>query len=114
MPQAQGALSQVVSQREASFKTLPTSIKSKKIYFTTEALKFTQSFAESAIIRGGVRHPTQSSRDKTDVGGDIDSELNANTLLFFAALGSIETVMTGGTMGSALASPSAVIDSATR
>ena len=111
MPQAQGALSQILSQREASFKTLPTSIKSKKIYFTTESLKFMQSFAQSNIIRGGSRHPTQSSRDKTDVGGDLNTELNANTLLFFAALGSIESVMTGGTMGSALSSPTAVIDS---
>lgn len=108
--QAQGALSQVLAQRETTFKTLPGTIASKKIYFTKCSLAFTQEFVESLMIRGAVRHPTAPSRGNTDVAGDIITELNANTLLFFAALGSMETAGTGHTVGSALTTPTAVID----
>ncbi len=110
MAQAQGALSQIIAMRETSFKTLPSAKKSKKIYFTKEGLKFSQDLVTSNMIRGGSRHPSQALRGNTDVGGSISTELNANTMLFFAALGSMESTMTGGTMGAALTTPTAVID----
>lgn len=112
--QAQGALSQIIAQRETSFKTLPSTKKSKKVYFTKEGLRFSQEMVSSNMIRGASRHPSQPLRGNTDVAGSISTELNANTFLFFAAMGSIESAMTGGTMGSALATPSAVINGTTQ
>lgn len=111
MPQAQGALSQILVQRESSFKVVPGTIKSKKCYFTKESMRFSQELEQSNMIRGGSRHPSQGLRGKTDVAGGISTELNANTFLIFAALGSIESAMTGGTMGTALTTPTATIDS---
>lgn len=113
MSQAQGSLSQIIVMREASFKTLTAgTVKSKKCYFTKENLKFSQELLQSNMIRGGSRQPVQGSRGATDMGGGIDTELHANAFLYFAALGSISSAMTGGTMGSALTTPTATIDSA--
>ena len=111
MPQAQGSLSQVLAQREKSFKVIPVAqVKTKKVYFKTCSLAFTQNFEESLLIRGGLRHPTSSARGTTDVGGDITTELQANGMFVYAALGSMESTMTGGTMGTALTTPAGVID----
>src|SRR4030042_6302067 len=114
MPQAQGALSQILAQRETSFKTLPSvgtdPLTAKKVYFTKEGLRFDQGLTESQIIRGASRHPTAPIYDKTDVSGGLSSELDANIFLYFAALGSLESSMTSGTFGSALTAPTAVID----
>lgn len=109
MPQAQGAQAQIIAQREASFKVLPTGIRSRKIYFSKESLLFSQGFADSVTIRGS-RQPVQRVRDNTDVAGDINFELHANALQYFAALGSMQSTMTGGTMAAALTAPTAVID----
>jgi hypothetical protein len=98
--------------REASFKTATVgTVLAKKVYFKTCGLAFTQNFEDSALIRGGSRHPVQSSRGTTDVAGDITTELTANSMLYFAGLGSMSSAMTGGTFGTALTTPTATIDS---
>lgn len=108
--QAQGALGNVLMQMENAYKTLPTNVKSKKVYFESESIKFYQDLSKSNVIRGGVRHPTSSVRGTVDVGGDIKTELMATSPLLYAAMGSMETTMVGGTMGAALTTPTAVID----
>lgn len=110
MAQAQGAFGSITMQIEPSYNTMPTNVAGKKVYFASESLSFTQELEKSAVLRGGVRHPTQSLRGKTDVGGDINTELQATTALLYAGCGSMETTMAGGTMGTALTTPVATID----
>lgn len=110
MSQAQGALSQILIQREASYKTASSTVKSKKVYFIDEAVKFSSGIDKSPTIRGAARHPSQGSSGNVEVAGPFSAELQANIFAWFAALGSVETAQTGGTMGTALTSPSAVID----
>jgi hypothetical protein len=109
--QAQGALGQVLMQMENAYKVLPTNVKSKKLYIESESISFSQDLSKSNVIRGGVRHPTSSVRGTVDVGGDIKTELMATSPLLYAAMGSMETTMVGGTMGTALTTPAATIDS---
>jgi len=108
--QAQGALGQLLMQMENTYNTLPTNVKSKKVYFASESLSFSQGAEKSDVLRGGVRHPTRSLRGQTDVTGDINTELQATSALLYAACGSMETTMSGGTLGTAMTTPAAVID----
>jgi len=110
MAQAQGALSQVLLQMENTFKALPTNVKSKKVYIETCDIKLDQGMDSSAVLRGGTRHPTQGVRGNVDVGGGINTELQATTALLYAALGSMASSQTGGTMGTAFGAPTATID----
>ena len=110
MPQAQGALTQILMQMETTYKTLPVNVKSKKVYFSTADPGFTQDFEESDVMRGASRHPTQPMRGSVDVAPSIETELQATSALLYAAMGSMETTMTGGTMGTALTTPTATID----
>jgi len=110
MSQAQGALSQVLMQMENTFKTIPANVKSKKVYIETCDINLDQGMDSSAVLRGGTRHPTQSVRGNVDVGGGMNTELQATTALLYAALGSMESTQTGGTMGTAFSAPTATID----
>lgn len=110
MAQAQGALSQVLMQLQTDPKILPPNVKSKKVYLETSDIKLDQGMDSSAVLRGGTRHPTQSVRGNIDVGGGINTELQATTALLYAALGSMESTQTGGTMDTAFAAPTATID----
>lgn len=111
--QAQGSMAQLIMQLESAYKTTQSTagrVKSKKVYFSSESLAFSQEFASSNVLRGATRHPTAPLRGSTDVGGSISTEMMAATPLLYAGLGSMESVMTGGTMGTALTTPTAVID----
>jgi len=117
MAQAKGSLAQLIAQLEPTYRTTPSGanrVRASKVYLSSETLAFNQSFEESTVMRGASRQPTAPLRGKTDVAGGISTELMAATPLYHAALGSFETTMTGGTMGTALTSPTAVINSVTQ
>ena len=108
--QAQGSLGQLLIQIQDIRGQVPSAIATKKLYFSTESIVRTQELERSEVQRGGVRHPTRALRGRVDVGGDINTELMATSALLYAACGSMETTMAGGTMGAALAAPTGVID----
>lgn len=112
--QAQGSLSNIKLQMEAAFKTTPANPKAKLVYFSSESLSRSQGAADSKLIRGSSRHPLKSVRGKVDVGGDITSELISASALYYAALGSMASALTGAatgeTLGTAIAPTAGVID----
>jgi len=108
--QAQGSLSQILMQMENTFATLPTNVKSKKLYYESGDPGWSQGLEESKVMRAGSRHPTAPTRGNVDVSSSISTELQATFPLLYAACGSMESSMTGGTMGTALTTPTAVID----
>lgn len=110
MSQAQGSLSQILMQMESAYKTLPTNVKSKKLYYSAGDPGWSMGQEESKVMRAGSRHPTQAMRGAVDVAPSIDTELQATFPLLYAACGSMESSMTGGTMSTALTTPTAVID----
>lgn len=105
MPQAQGALSQVLLQMERSFKTAATTVKSKKVYMSDCSLARTQESENSKVNRGSSRHPTRGIAGNIDVAGGINTELMATSALLYAALGSVQITCASATVGSALTSP---------
>lgn len=109
--QAQGAIGQWLLQMEDTYKTEPANVAAKKLYFSTDTMSFNQGLERSDVQRGGVRHPTRSLRGQVEVAGDINTELMATGPLLYAACGSMETTMAGGTVGTALGAPTGVIDS---
>jgi hypothetical protein len=76
----------------------------KKIYFSSEGLALNQDLVDSLLIRGN-RHASAPMRGKLDIAGNITTELMAQTPLYYAAFGSMDTVQTGGSMGTALTTP---------
>ena len=110
MPQAQGALSQVLLQMERSYKTAATAVQSKKVYFTDCSLARSQESETSKVIRGSSRHPTRGIAGNIDVAGGIGTELMATSALLFAALGSVQITGATVTVGSAIATPSFAYD----
>lgn len=109
--QAKGALSSLKMQIENIFKTLPTNVKSKILYFESGDPGYSQGLEDSKVMRSGAnRHPTAPSRGNVDSAASIVTELQATFPLLYAALGSMETTMVGGTMAAALTTPAAVID----
>ena len=108
--QAQGSFSQITMQMENAYKTLPTSVKAKKVYFADGDPGFTQGLEDSNVMRGASRQPTAPTRGAVDSSGSINTELQATSPLLYAAMGSMESTMTGGVMGTALTTPAAVID----
>jgi hypothetical protein len=111
MAQAQGSLAQVLMQMEHTFGVVPTNVKSKKVYCLPGMdIGSTQESIQSNTMRGGSRQPSQGARGKTDAGGNLPFELQANIPAYYAAFGSMESVMTGGVMGTAMTTPTATID----
>jgi len=108
--QAQGSLSQVLLQMEPSFKVAPTAVKTKKVYFASESLAYSQAQEQSKLIRGSSRQPTESIAGTIDVAGSIGTELNATTALVYAAMGDVKITGATVTVGSALTSPTFAYD----
>lgn len=108
--QAQGSLTQIRMQMENAYKTLPANVKSKLLYFASADPGGSQGLEESKVMRGGDRHPTAPSRGNVDSAPSIETELQATFALLYAGCGSMETTMTGGTMGTALTTPTGSID----
>jgi len=113
MPQAQGALSQIIMLMEPTFNTAPTGAfagKSKKVYFTTEGLAYSRGIEQSKVIRGSSRHPTRGIAGNVDVAGGINTELQATMALLYAAMGSVSITAGTPTLGSALTTPTFAYD----
>lgn len=114
--QAQGPLARLLMQMESTFKTTPANPKSQQVYISSESLQFSQETAQSAIMRGATRHPTKAVRGNTNVSGGIMSELIAASQLYYAAMGSMSSALTGAstgeTLGTSIAPTAGVIDAA--
>ena len=100
--QAQGSLARLIMQPEAVYKTTPANPKSQLVYFSDESLQFSQDLSDSAVMRGSTRHPIMSVRGNTNVSGSINTELMAASQLYYAALGSMSSALTGATTGETL------------
>ena len=113
MAQAQGSLAAFKCLMEPAFNTAhvgAVTAKSKKIYYESTTLSGTRGMDTSKVMRGGTRHPTSGIPGNYDVAGSIPTELMATTFMWMAGLGSCTVANTGATMGTALTTPTAVIN----
>ena len=72
-----GAICQLVIQKETTYKTDPATPDAQVIYLSTESIKFSRPNESSDVSRGNNRNPTKPARGLDDVGGDINTELQA-------------------------------------
>jgi len=113
MPQARGALAQILMLMEPAFNVAPTGAfagKSKKVYFETASLAYSRGQEQSKVMRGSSRHPTRATDGTVDVAGAIATELQATMPLLYAALGSVSITASGATVGAALTTPTFAYD----
>lgn len=113
--QAKGSKSYLAIQQEAAFAVAPTAAATTKLYFESESLSKSLPLNDSAIISGR-RDAMAPTRGNVDVGGSFSSELMAGLATpLYGVMGSIATIANGGTgevVGTALTTPTAVIDAA--
>ncbi len=91
MPQAKGASSQTIIQKETTYKTDPAAPDAQKLYVSSNTVKLDRGRETSDILQGN-RNPTKSARGDDNVSGAIGTELQAYMgVLFEAVLGSVTT-----------------------
>lgn len=100
---AKGPFTQIRAQIQTDPAALPATVKSKLIYFSTADPGASRGDEESDLMRGADRHPTEPLPGQYDSSPSINSELMATCCQLYAALGSMESSMVGGTMGADLA-----------
>lgn len=95
MPQAKGALGQIIIQEETTYGVDPAAPDAHKVHFEDCSIKMSRGQEQSAVIQSN-RNPSKSARGNTDVAGPLSTELQAYiALLFKAALGSVATTGVG-------------------
>ncbi|MCX5875309.1 MAG: phage tail tube protein [Deltaproteobacteria bacterium] len=114
MPQAKGSNAYLAFQQEgAAYAVDPTTPQTTKIYFESESISKSLGLNDSAIIRGN-RNAAAPTRGTIDVTGGFTTELMAgHGLPLYGVLGSVATTANSGTgeiLGTALTTPTAVID----
>lgn len=111
-PQAQGINALFGLQYEEAYGVSPSTPDLTKVYFETVGLKCDQNLIESNTLNGD-RNPTEPGLGNLDVKGPLSLELQAYIgMLLYGATGSIKTTLlgTGEALGTALTTPTAVID----
>lgn len=111
MPQAQRPFSQIVIQMQTDPKALPANVKGKQIYFESFDPGSSRGSEESKVMRGASRQPTAPLRGNYECQPSINTELQATDALLYAACGSMESSMAGGTLAADLAVTAGVINS---
>lgn len=111
--QARGVYGVLAAQYEGTYGVDPGTPDLTLIPFETEGFKSSRNLISSAVKRGN-RLPTAPVQGNIDVSGSVATELGVYPgMLYVAAAGSVKTEANSGTgesLGSALTTPTGVID----
>ena len=108
---AKGIYTQILRQIQTDQTAVPATVKSKKVYFSTADPGATRGDDDASnIMAGASRHPTEPNNGFYEISPSIETELMATGSDLYAACGSMESTMVGGTMGADLAVTAGVID----